>query len=400
MEHLPIHLPHEASLGGLVQFRWMYCFERFMGHLKKKVKNKAKVEGSIVEQYINEEISTFCSYYFEPHIKTKTRREDRHYDGGNPEDTLVEAIPDIFSQPGRGNGKEKETWFKEEDYHIAHTYVLRNCDQLRPFERLFDASLIAAHPGMRENELIELGEKTYASWLKKHVEDTWNDNAYPKWLMSLVHGPLVQVTSWPMYFCRGYIFHTYDHGKDKKNANYGVCVKGTSSSGSGGEPGFYGVLREILELHYSGPPDLKLVVFKCDWYDSTIGRGVRINKSGIIDINEKWRYGKYDPFVFASQADQVCYVPYPRMTQPRKDQHWTACIRIPSRGKVLVHQNLDFNVMQQENDNSIVQAAAVNVETLTHGQAEDLDDPEVEAEKGSDDEDGNFDIELTSDESE
>jgi len=28
MEHLPIHLPFEAKVGGLVQYRWMYSFER------------------------------------------------------------------------------------------------------------------------------------------------------------------------------------------------------------------------------------------------------------------------------------------------------------------------------------------------------------------------------------
>ena len=28
MEHLPVHLPLEASLGGPVQYRWMYPFER------------------------------------------------------------------------------------------------------------------------------------------------------------------------------------------------------------------------------------------------------------------------------------------------------------------------------------------------------------------------------------
>jgi hypothetical protein len=28
MEHLPIHLPSEAILGGPVQYRWMYPFER------------------------------------------------------------------------------------------------------------------------------------------------------------------------------------------------------------------------------------------------------------------------------------------------------------------------------------------------------------------------------------
>ena len=28
MEHLPMHLSHEARLVGLVQYRWMYPFER------------------------------------------------------------------------------------------------------------------------------------------------------------------------------------------------------------------------------------------------------------------------------------------------------------------------------------------------------------------------------------
>ena len=28
MVHLAIHLPHEAMLGGLVQYRWMYPIER------------------------------------------------------------------------------------------------------------------------------------------------------------------------------------------------------------------------------------------------------------------------------------------------------------------------------------------------------------------------------------
>ena len=67
-------------------------------------------------------------------------------------------------------------------------------------------------------------------------------------------------------------------------------MKGTSSCGSNDEPDFYGILREILELHYPGPVDLKVVVFFCDWYDSTSGRGIRKNKSGIIDVNVTKRY--------------------------------------------------------------------------------------------------------------
>lgn len=130
MEHLPIHLPYEARLGGPVQFRWMYPFERYMGHLKKKVKNKAKVEGSIVEQYINEEISTFGSYYFEPHIKIKKRLGARHYDGDDQCTHSSREIPEIFSQRGRCSGKAKEFWLQDKDYHIAHTYILLNCEEI------------------------------------------------------------------------------------------------------------------------------------------------------------------------------------------------------------------------------------------------------------------------------
>ena len=34
MEHLVVHLPDKAALGGPVQYRWMYPFERYMYHLK------------------------------------------------------------------------------------------------------------------------------------------------------------------------------------------------------------------------------------------------------------------------------------------------------------------------------------------------------------------------------
>ncbi|KAK6786208.1 hypothetical protein RDI58_014733 [Solanum bulbocastanum] len=45
MEHLPIHLVHEALLGGPVQYRWMYPFERSIGKSKRGIKNKHRVEG-------------------------------------------------------------------------------------------------------------------------------------------------------------------------------------------------------------------------------------------------------------------------------------------------------------------------------------------------------------------
>ncbi|XP_070004473.1 uncharacterized protein [Nicotiana sylvestris] len=49
MVHLPIHLAREAKLGGPVQNRWMYPFERYMGTLKSYVRNQNCPEGSIAE---------------------------------------------------------------------------------------------------------------------------------------------------------------------------------------------------------------------------------------------------------------------------------------------------------------------------------------------------------------
>ncbi|KAK4388230.1 hypothetical protein Sango_2429600 [Sesamum angolense] len=53
MEHLIVHLMNDARIRGPVQYRWMYPFERFLRELKKKVKNKAHVEASIVESYMS-----------------------------------------------------------------------------------------------------------------------------------------------------------------------------------------------------------------------------------------------------------------------------------------------------------------------------------------------------------
>ena len=57
MEHLVIHLTYEARIEKSAQYRWMYPFERYIHSLKKKIKNKIIVEGSIMKAYIIEKIS-------------------------------------------------------------------------------------------------------------------------------------------------------------------------------------------------------------------------------------------------------------------------------------------------------------------------------------------------------
>ena len=94
---------------------------RFLYHLKKKVKNKCKVESSICEAYLVEEVSTFCSHYFEADVVTKSRRVGRNDDGGTNAKTLDFSI---FNVPARPSGWAIERFLIEEEYNAACLYVL------------------------------------------------------------------------------------------------------------------------------------------------------------------------------------------------------------------------------------------------------------------------------------
>jgi hypothetical protein len=67
MQHLLVHLPYEAKIGGPQQYRWMYHIERALKKLRAMVHNKAKVEGCITEEFKLKEIAYFSSMYFAKH---------------------------------------------------------------------------------------------------------------------------------------------------------------------------------------------------------------------------------------------------------------------------------------------------------------------------------------------
>lgn len=105
--------------------------------------------------------------------------------------------------------------------------------------------------------------------------------------------------SYPRYCTRGYAFRIHEDGSTRTTSDYGILSKS-------GDDVYYGVLKEVLEVRYSGLMNLRCIVFLCDWYDPNIGRGVRVDKFGVTSVHSKRRLLKYDPFILASQADQVC----------------------------------------------------------------------------------------------
>jgi hypothetical protein len=64
MQHLHVHLPYEAKLGGPQQYRWIFHIERALKNLRVMVHNKARVEGCIAEEFKLKEVTYFTSVYF------------------------------------------------------------------------------------------------------------------------------------------------------------------------------------------------------------------------------------------------------------------------------------------------------------------------------------------------
>ena len=124
-----------------------------------------------------------------------------------------------------------------------------------------------------------------------------NTHKFPVWVKDIASGPVNKAKSWPIYFSRGFLFHTQKHGEGRKTCNYGICVKGESYTNASDEADYYGILTDIIQIEYEGAVDLKITLFKCKWYDPKIGRGTRRSNGGIVDILSSRKYYKYEPFI-------------------------------------------------------------------------------------------------------
>ena len=144
----------------------------------------------------------------------------------------------------------------------------------------------------------------------------------------MAEGPLKHARSYNVCYTNGYRFHTVLHASNKSTDNSGVCVKAADNNQD--EEDFYGQLLEIVEVEYPGILIKRVMLFKRHWYDPTTtgnSHGTKIHKRyKLVDIHQGRSYRLYDPFVLASQACQVYYLPYPSTRQNLKD--WRAVCKV------------------------------------------------------------------------
>lgn len=112
-------------------------------------------------------------------------------------------------------------------------------------------------------------------------------------------GPDRRITRYTGIVVNGVRFQTKERDGCRRTQNSGIFVKGEATE-------FYGVLVDIIELQYCHGN--RVFLFKCDWWDSS-NKKTGIKKDGhltSVNISRKWY--KDDPFVLATQAEQVFYI--------------------------------------------------------------------------------------------
>ncbi|XP_068487048.1 uncharacterized protein [Phaseolus vulgaris] len=249
MVHLTCHLVGEAKLGGPVHYRWMYPIERYLGHLKSYVRNKAQPEGSIAEGYLAEEVLTFTSEYMEG-VETRSNRPSRMDDSCN---TNMPQLSTIFPPIGR---------------------VINNPDISSTVSNDLKYLSQGPTPHARRFSAFNVNGFKFRTESREHGLKTQNSGVY-----------LTSSTS---------------------------CVASMADQNiREADLAYYGKLEDIIELNYYGR--FKVTLFKCKWADTTRDRGLRkdpwgftsINFSRLIHMGDR---EEHDPYIEASQAEMVYYV--------------------------------------------------------------------------------------------
>ncbi|KAM3218874.1 hypothetical protein P3L10_023405 [Capsicum annuum] len=262
------------------------------------------------------ESTQLFSHYFEPHFMSRNDNVDRN-DGGGVVEDLKENLS-IFSHPSRLWGEAKKRDLILDEIKAAQTYILLNFEEVEPFVSMHLQRLEEEFLNLSQSEIDESLEENFAIWFKGYARCNPIENEY---LRSLAHGSLIRATSHSVYFVNGYKFHTECLGSMRSTMNSGVCIS---------DPNFgdyYRRIKEIIQVEYCEAPLKQTMLFKCEWFDPIIDVGVKKHdRYKLVDINHRRRYKKYEPFILAMQATQVCYVPY--LSKKKDKEDWLVVLKV------------------------------------------------------------------------
>jgi hypothetical protein len=199
MTHLLLHLVEEIRILSNVFLHNMFPFERFMGVLKKYVRNHARPEGRISKGYGTEEVIEFCVEFL-PDLKPIGVPESR-YEG---------------RLTGKGTlGRKAMVCMDGQSFTQAHYTVLHN-SIVAPYIERHKNILCSVNPGKGDSWIKGEHEKTFSCWLQTHLinNTTVGDQLY--WL---ARSPSSTICTLQGYKINGNTFYMVAQDKKKHQPN-------------------------------------------------------------------------------------------------------------------------------------------------------------------------------------
>ena len=130
MQHLILHLPTEARLGGPMQNRWCYATKRMQKTLRAKCKNKRRIEASMAEAFITEEAANFVTAHYEAknhHLHNPKPR----YNADEPKKGGSNLS--LFKGDLAPAGASNSLTLDFEEWQIISLYIFTNLTEVRPY---------------------------------------------------------------------------------------------------------------------------------------------------------------------------------------------------------------------------------------------------------------------------
>ncbi|KAL2921799.1 30S ribosomal protein S6 [Bienertia sinuspersici] len=262
---------------------------------KGYVKNAYRPEGCIAERNFFEEAIEYCNKYLK-NVKTIGIPVSRH----------------SGRISGKGTIGKKQFDLSHNKWHMAHTYILHNEEEVAPYVEKHMTHLRKTRRKENEKSLANEHNKSFWYWFKNQVMNELENSpdSVSDRLKSLAYGPNYNASSYTGYVINGYTFYTRSQDDNSTMQNSGVTLEAETmhfSSAKDKHPvyskmQYYGVIEEIYELHYYG---FSIPIFGCSWVDNNY---VVSDKLGCTLVNLTKLGHKEDPFILASQAKQVFYM--------------------------------------------------------------------------------------------
>jgi hypothetical protein len=285
----------------------MFLYEWYLVVLKSYVRNRAHLEGSIVEGYTTEEVVECCADY----VKDGKR--------------IGLPIP-LHKGRMSGRGRMSQKSFVDRDYNSVsetHFSVLHQLKIAAPYIEEHLSKLCSDNIGRTKAWIMEEQRRVFTTWLiDKEIptEDTM--------MKMLASRPSNCITSWQAYDISGYTYYTKEKDKKSVTQNSGIHIEAIDPQGL--NITYYGCIQDIWELDYG--LRIRIPVFRCQWVKHPNGVNVDNYRVTLVDLKNVGHQD--DPCVLIDCVAHVFYV-----LDPKTGKH----VVVSGKQKIVGVENVEDN---------------------------------------------------------